>query len=316
MEVQVNRVRFLFGSCLLVCFASGCSSDGTMNPAPAGSGTNPDTAPQAMIDRFSDAFGQLQKRSASPSLPGPNEPVNFDQGPFITQGFGPNGELIKYYNFDIQTTTPAPIYVPMKGGAPVPGQLNIVGVIPGDTGYNDFWQVVAVTVPDSYAANALTSVEALEAAGYPMQTTDTIVNCPIVPDGSTASLRDSGDTSGTGLTRGWYAGKVVHYFNFGEKAGGLKAMNGMVPTSPIYVTFNDDAMGPASGFKTEDGSMQTHNVTETLPSDAAYSPLWDVIPYPNAEFANVSNQSSAVAAAGSNGVAAMVNCPIVSVQPN
>jgi len=309
----MNRAHF-FGSCLVLCFASACSSDNTMNPPPAGSGTNPDTAPQAFIDRFSDGAGHLQKRSASPTLPEPNAAVDFDRGPFITRGFGPSGEIVQYYNFDVQPTVPAPIYVPMKGGAPVPGQLNIVGVIPGDTGYNDFWQVVAVTVPDSYVANTLTSAEAVLSSGYATQATDTLVNCPIVPDGSTASLRANGDTSGTGLTRGWYAGQVVHYFNFGEKAGGIKAVRGMVPTSPIYVTFNDDAMGPASGFKTETGSAQTHNVTATLPSSASYSPLWDVTPYSNAHFDSVSNAATAITAANGVAVAAMVNCPVVSVQ--
>lgn len=115
-------------------------------------------------------------------------------------------------------------------GISVSGQLNIVDVIPGVTGYNDFWQVVAVTVPDSYAANSITDAAALTAAGYAMQTTDTLVNCPIVPAGSTAILRDAGDTSGTQLQRGWYQGKVVYYFNFGEKTGGLIAVGGRVPT--------------------------------------------------------------------------------------
>ncbi|HTQ06157.1 MAG TPA: hypothetical protein VMI54_19985 [Polyangiaceae bacterium] len=309
----MDRV-WLFGCGLFVCLTSACSSDDTTNPASGGSGTDPDTAPQAMVDRFSDSAGHLQKRSDSPSLPGANEAVDFDQGPFITQGLGPDGEIVKYYNFDVQTTTPAPIYVPMKGGVPVPEQLNIVGVIPGDAGYNDFWQVVAVTVPDSYVANTLTSADAVTASGYAMQTTDMLVNCPIVPDGSTATLRDTGDTSGTGLSRGWYGGEVVHYFTFGEKAGGLKAENGQVPTSPIWVTFNDDSKGPASGFETEPGSVQTHNVTGSLPSGSDYSPLWDVTPYPDAHFDDVSDATTAIAAAGDGAVAATVNCPIVSEQ--
>lgn len=306
----------LFAGGFVVCLASACSSDEKMPPASHGSGIDPDSAPQAMIDRFSEEAGHLQKRSASPSLPAPNEAVDFDQGPFITQGFGPGGQVIKYYNFDVQPTMPAPIYVPVKGGATVRGQLNIVAVVPGDAGYNDFWQVVEVSVPDSYVANTVTSVDEIEAAHYPMQTTSTLVNCPIVPDGSTASLRDSGDTSDTGLTRGWYEGQVVHYFNFGEKTGGLEAADGMVPTSPIYVTFNDDTTGPGSGFKTEPGSKQTHNVTATLPNSRAYSPLWDVTPYPSAHFDDVSNAATAVSAAADGSVAAMVNCPIVSVQTN
>jgi hypothetical protein len=306
------KLRF-FGCCLLLGFASACSSDDDSAPSGGQTGTNPDTAPQVAVDRFSDDAGHLQKRSASPALPAANAAVDFDQGPFITQGFGPDGEVVQYYNFDVQPTTPAPIYVPMKGGALVPGQLNIVDVIPGDAGYNDFWQVVAVTVPDSYVANTLTSADAVSASGYAMETTDTLVNCPIVPDGSTAMQRGPGDTSGTGLIRGWYQGKVVHYFTFGEKTTGLMVAAGNVPTSPIYVTFNDDAAGPASGFKTEADGTQTHNVTGTLPSDAGYSPLWAVTPYPNASFDAVSDFATAAAAAADGPVAADVNCPIVSI---
>jgi hypothetical protein len=62
---------------------------------------------------------------------------------------GPNGEKSIYYNFDVLSTTPAPIYVLFRSGdtASVKGQLNIVNVVPGDTGYNDFWLVNKVTVP-------------------------------------------------------------------------------------------------------------------------------------------------------------------------
>jgi hypothetical protein len=286
--------------------------DATGGMGASSSPTDPDTADKAPVDRFSDAAGHLQVRSASPMLPGPNEAVNFDQGPFITQGFGPKGEVIKYYNFDVQPTMPAPIYALMKGGKPVAGQLNIVDVLPGDAGYSDFWQVVAVTVPDTYVANTLTSAAAVTSSGYATQATGTLVNCPIVPEGSTASLRFPGDTSGTDLIRGWYRGKVVVYFTFGEKAAGLSASRGMVPTSPIFVTFNDDAKGPASGFMTDAGGMQTHNIVATMPADAGYSPLWAVTPYPDAKFASVKNLATAATAAGSGMVAADVNCPVVS----
>lgn len=302
-----------FGLVVMVLALNACSSSDDKNGTPAAMPLDPATAASVRVDRFSDAAGHLQKRSDSPSLPGPNEAVDFDQGPFITEGFGPAGEIIKYYNFDVQPTKPAPIYVPMKKGKPVDGQLNIVGVLPGDEDYNDFWQVVAVSVPDSYVANTLTSVDDVDASGYDREATDMIVNCPIVPEGSTASLRAEGDKSGTGLTRGWYEGKLVHYFNFGEKEGGLKATGGRVPLSPIYVTFNDDTKGPASGFKTEGDEMQTHNVTATLPTSPAYSPLWAVTPYPSAQFDSVSDIATAATAAGSGEVAADVNCPIVSV---
>jgi hypothetical protein len=302
-----------FGTLMMALVLSACSSNDDKKDLPAAMPLDPDTAKSVMVDRFSDAAGHLQKRSDSPSLPGPNEAVNFDEGPFITEGYGPGGEIIKYYNFDVQPTVPAPIYVPMKNGKTVDGQLNIVGVIPGEKKYNDFWQVVTVAVPDSYVANTLTSVDQVEESGYKTETTDMVVNCPIVPKGSTASFRAEGDTSGTGLTRGWYEGQVVHYFNFGEKKGGIRASGGNVPLSPIYVTFNDDTQGPASGFKTESDQMQTHNVAATLPSSPAYSPLWAVTPYPSAKFDSVTDLTTAAMAAGSGDIAADVNCPIVSV---
>jgi hypothetical protein len=108
---------------------------------------------------------------------------------------------------------------------------------------------------------------------------------------------------------------VVFYFDFNEAS--LSASGGAVPTSDIYVTFNvnpdQDGGGPASGFVTEPGTSQTHNVVETLPGDAGYSPLWDVMPYDNAAFDDVVDLVSAEMAT-SFGLAAMVNCPIVSVQ--
>jgi hypothetical protein len=47
---------------------------------------DPDQAPITAVDRFSDKAAIIQMRSADSHLPGPNEPVNFNTGPFITQG--------------------------------------------------------------------------------------------------------------------------------------------------------------------------------------------------------------------------------------
>ena len=97
---------------------------------------DPMKAERASIDRFSASAGHLQMRDTMNHLPGPNEPVDFDKPPFVTTGLGPHGETVMYYNFDVQATTPAPIYVLFKQGesSPVAGQLNIVDVIPGDRG--------------------------------------------------------------------------------------------------------------------------------------------------------------------------------------
>ena len=278
--------------------------------------TDPSEAPRATIDRFSEDAGTLMVRSAENDLPGPNEPIDFDQGPFLTHGLGPDGDPVSYYNFDVQPTEPAPIYALFREGeeTPVEGQLNVVGVVPGDEGYNDFWHVHRVTVPEHYEANAVTSVQGLMDAGYDIEETSTLVNCPIVPDDSTASTRyDDGDA---GLVEGWYDGQVVSYFLFEEAP--LEVAGGSVPLSPIYVSFNknpdEEGGGPPSGFKTEIESDQTHNVVATLPDDAGYSPLWSVNIYDNAEFDMVSDLASATSATILAEGAATVNCPVVSVE--
>ena len=65
---------------------------------------------------------------------------------------------VRYYNFDIQGTTPAPVYVLYREGEdkPVVGQLDIIDTLPGDKGYNDFRQVWKVRVPKDYVANTIT----------------------------------------------------------------------------------------------------------------------------------------------------------------
>ena len=150
----------------------------------------PVVAQHVTIDRFSMEAGNLFIRDESNGLPGPNEPIDFDMEPFITKGLGPDGEFISYYNFDVMPTEPAPIYVLFREGEESSeGQMNIIDVIPGDEGYNDFWEVQKVTVPMEYVANTVTSYSQIMDAGYPMEETTILVNCPVVPEGSTAKLR-------------------------------------------------------------------------------------------------------------------------------
>ncbi|MDX1641644.1 MAG: hypothetical protein R3220_08090, partial [Balneolaceae bacterium] len=72
--------------------------------------------------------------------------------------------------------------------------------------------------------------------------------------------------------------------------------------------------GPASGFVTEEGTAQTHNVLATTPEDAAYSPLWFVNVYDNADFNMVEDLASAENANVLAEGAAIVNCPVVNVE--
>src|SRR5262249_60368011 len=122
-------------------------------------------------------------------LPGPKSPVDLDTGPFITQGLSPRTvKPVRYYNFDIQSTTPAPVYVlyPEGEDKPLVGQLDIIDTLPGEKGYNDFRQVWKVSVPKDYVANAVTDVASLSQAGYKLEKTNMLLNMPVVPDKSTA----------------------------------------------------------------------------------------------------------------------------------
>jgi len=246
---------------------------------------DPDKAPIAAVDRFSKEAAHLQLRTPDNHLPGPNQPVDFDSGPFITQGLSPStGKPVRYYNFDVQTTMPAPVYVLYREGEakPVEGQLDIIDTLPGEKGYNDFRQVWQVTVPKDYVANTVVDAGALKGAGYKMEQTPTLRNMPVVPDKSTAKARLKGESAE--LKRAWYQGQVAKFFSFDE----APLSGSGVPLSPIYVTFNVNPDqpngGPGSGFKAEPGSEQTHNVPATLPGDAGYSPLWLVAVYDNADF--------------------------------
>ncbi len=268
-------------------------------------------AEKVSVDRFSAAAGQLMVRSANNTLPAPNEPINFDVQPFTTIGLDRTGATIQYYNFDAKSTAYVPIYVFFKNGKtdPLETQNHILPVIPGDAGYNDFWLVTKVMVPDNYVPNSITSEEGIVSSGYPIVPTNFIVNCPVVPFGSTAS-KSYTPGQPTLLTLGWYKGKAVGYFSFGE-ASLYATTDGKVPVSPIYVMFNDNLTGPASGFKTElTNSTQTHNVPATLPGDLGYSPLWNVSVLDNSHFNSVVNLQTATSFP-STLARVTVNCPIV-----
>ena len=299
----------VFAIISLALAASACSKK-TDDPMAPATGKDINAAAKVSVDRFSATTGHLFVRTAANGLPAANAPISFDAAPFITQGLDRTGATVKYYNFDVQPTAADDIYVFFKAGAttPLAGQNNVIPTIPGDAGYNDFWLVNKVTVPDNYVPNSLTSEAEVLASGYPVAKTTSLVNCPVVPFGSTAARSNVAGTA-TPLTLGWYKGNAVAYFSFNEAA--LAAQGGTgVPLSPIYVMFNDNAVGPASGFKTEPNSVMTHNVLATNPSDNGYSPLWNVRVLDNAHFSSVSNLATATSFT-SMAAGATVNCPTV-----
>ena len=308
-----RRITAVLGLLALPPTLTACGDSDKAGTTVTVTGKDPATAAKATVDRFSATAGDLMVRDATNGLPAANVAVDFDKAPFITMGLGPQGQKVRYYNFDVQPTAPAPIYVLFRAGemTPVAGQFNIIDVLPGEAGYSDFWQVNKVTVPATYVANTYTSLAELKAAALTIAPTTMLVNCPVVPDGSTATQRLNGGAAT--LVTGWHKNTVVKYFSFEEKA----LSGATVPVSPIYVLFNvnpDQPMGgPGSGFKTEAGSAQTHNVVGTLPTDPTYSPLWSVNVLNNSAFDGVKDLATAQANVALAVGVANVNCPIVMV---
>lgn len=288
---------------------AGCGGDDGP-PAPL----DPDTAPRVTVDRFSRPAATLLDRATVAGLPGPDEPIAFDAPPFLFRGLGPAGERTIHYHLDVHRRDPINIYVLHHDGepTPVPGQLPLVEYIPGVNGYSDFWRVVRVDVPADYVANSATSTAEVNRQGWPQTVTDKIVNCPVVPVGSTATRRRGVGADDKDLHRGWYKDQVFHYFTFEEEP--LLADGGVMPTADLYATFNvnppAEGGGWPSGMMTETGSDQTHTVSSVL-TGAGYSPLWSVHIYDNADFRTVVDASTAQAATILEADALLWNAPVV-----
>ena len=275
---------------------------------------DPDQAPIATVDRFSDAAGTLLKRSADNHLPGPNEPIDFDTPPFNVWGLSPAGEPALYYHLDVKSTTPVPVYILYREGEdmPVQEQLDIIDTLPGEQGYNDFWQVWKVWVPKDYVANTITDASMLQQAGYKIEKTDKLLNMAVVPDKSRARVRFNGGHPE--LQRAWYRGQVAKFFLFDEAP--LSVSGDKVPVSPIYdgFTINPGQPGGEKEFCTDPNSTQTHNVVATMPGDKAYSPLWLRVVYDSAACASVHNLETALQAKKVAANVLFINCPMVSVK--
>lgn len=82
--------------------------------------------------------------------------------------------------------TPIPMWVFITGtdsqGNPeyLEGQNNIIDALPADPEYSSFCRVNLVEAPDDYEPNSIRSAEDVLDSGYPITTTDRIINCPVV----------------------------------------------------------------------------------------------------------------------------------------
>jgi hypothetical protein len=270
--------------------------------------TDPDTGiTYASIDRFSDEAGTVMRRSANSDLPAPNEPIDYDAD-FLSHALSPDGDDVGYYAFDVSPLKSAPVYAfayESDRSLRVEGQSPIFDQLPGDDGYNDFWQMVQVLVPDDYEPNSVRSLDEIESAGYELKHTGMIINCPIVPYGSTAELAEETAT-------GWYRGELVQYFRF-EISRSSVANPGVldVPYAIVRVIFEDN--DPSKGMKIDSVTGKTHNVFDTVPGDELYRALWRHDFVDASDFESVHDWDSSKAAGkvdvGMDNI--LVNCPIV-----
>jgi predicted lipoprotein with Yx(FWY)xxD motif len=216
------------------------------------------------------------------------------------------GQAVKYYDFGMKTplvngkVATDRIYVLITGkdaqGNPVfvNGQHNIIDTAPGDSGYSDLWKVVLVTVPASYQADVARSASDLAGSGYPMQETDMLVNCPVVPPGSKTE-------TGKALTQGWYKGQKIFYFDYGANPD---------TTAPIWalITGMDSQENPVF-------VAGQHNIVDVVRGDTGYSDFWlvNLVTVPSGYVAETLKSAQAVTSSGYSVTPTklLVNCPLV-----
>lgn len=315
-EVAQGRGGPWLAAALLLPAALACSS--APGPVFAGEPLDPALASVVRVDRFSPAAAQTWVRSDTNGLPAAGEPIDFDAPPFLVRGLGPTGQHLRYYDLDIHSQVPAKLYTFSSDGTPLPDQLPVLARIPGESGYNDFVRVFDVAVPPGYKANAIRSEADLLASHFLITPTDTIINLPVVPDGSSALLRARNGS--TALESAWYDGQIARSLRFEAQVASQSIGYGerAVNISTIYIAYNINSNlpggGPASGLRTEPGADQTHNVTDSVPGDPRYSPLWMIIIYDNAAFDRVEDDESAEDAPVVPGVfSPLINAPVVEV---
>ena len=218
------------------------------------------------------------------------------------------GQEAKYYDFGMNTpltstgaVAVAPIWVFATGmnadGLPrmVPGQHNVIDVLPGQSGYSDLWEVRLVTVPADYRADTIKSRTEVEAARYPTAAIGMFVNCPVVPTGSTFE-------GGEQLVQGWFRGQQVFYPDFGPN-----------PPAALPIWAFTNGSNPDGSPRMVEGQG---NVIDSIPGQAGYSAFWRVNMVTVAADYRANSVNAAAQVAAQNLRVAqtglMVNCPVVS----
>ncbi|KAJ3160506.1 hypothetical protein HK101_000911, partial [Irineochytrium annulatum] len=188
---------------------------------------------------------------------------------------------------------------------------NIIDTLPCQPGYSDLWAAQNVTVKDAtvplnFYKDAAT-IKADAAAGK-VTITDlqTLVNCPVVPFGSTC-VDDSPNPTPMPPkpTTGWIKGQPVFYFDFGVIANGsAEAIQQGTVTEDVWHIYT------ASGASEGNGIF-----------DVLGTPFWDLKNVTVPDNLAGSNEVKSAAAIVSGGYAVaetgkVVNCPVAYLESN
>ena len=313
-----NRIGVLrrIGTAGMVVFAAGSgAAPVAMEPI------DPDQAPIAAVDRFSDKAARLagcarrrtifrSRSSRWISTPDPSSRKAYRPPPASRCA-------ITISMWKAPHRRRSMCCIARASDKPVAGQLDIIDTLPGENGLQRLPPgVESVGAEGLRSRIRLPTRDTCVSAGYQMQQTDTLRNMPVVPDKSKASMRLNGESAE--LHRAWYGGKVAKFFSFDEAP--LSAAGDKVPA----VANLRDLQCQSQPAKRRAGLRLPHRAE--LSADATTSrsrcpamldtlPLWLVSGLRQRRFPSVRDRATALKAKVLAPGVATVNCPIVFIAP-
>ncbi|MGH7679648.1 MAG: hypothetical protein ACRENU_14350 [Gemmatimonadaceae bacterium] len=186
----------------------------------------------------------------------------------LTQGWF-RDRTVMYYDFGVVPPgqSAARVLWPIHGfdmkGNPVAirGQRPIFSTLPGMLEYTGVWRLVYVVTADKAQPNILRDMASADAAvrgktAY-YKETDLLLNLPLVPRGTTLAR----DSTGGGMT-GWFEGRDVQYFDFGQAV--------LAPVPMWRFARGKDGGGQPNVLPNQ------NSIVDSIPVAPAYPDLWEI----------------------------------------
>ena len=233
-------------------------------------------APLLIVDRFSDAAGSRLRRSVHLDLPGPGQPIDLDAPAFLRTVEGQDGSPQSCYDLDLRSEKPGRFYVFYDTlNQYIITQFPVIDRAPGDPNYTDMWEIWKVVIPNGQPRdNRIRDFETVQtlvsdpSSGYKAVKTGSLLNAPIVPDGSRASMKADNRAGAVALLYSWYRGRRAPYFYFEQ----YLLSDSDAPVSTMRTRTPADPMEQKAG----DAAGNSVPVVGALPMQPGYSPLMKI----------------------------------------